>query len=256
MLACMSEHARVIHCDDRLLIVDKPAGVSLATRRAEPGAAARRLCAALPERVLHATGCDPASLLLVHRLDVGTSGIVVLARSAAVHREVAAAFAARLVVKTYAAVVWGRPAPREGRWTWPLAPDRRDRRRMRVDPAGRAAATAYRVGGGPRFACLVVLRPETGRTHQLRVYLAHAGHPIVGDDLYGGPRDRGVRDAAVRRALQAPHPLLHAWRLELPAIAGAPPLAVAAAPPATFARALAALGVGRLADAGDGEGPR
>jgi RluA family pseudouridine synthase len=252
----VSESARVIHCDDRLLVVDKPAGVSLATRRAEPGAAVLRLCAALPEHALRATGADPASLLLVHRLDVGTSGIVVLARDAQAHRELAAAFAARLVAKTYAAVVWGRPAPPAGRWTWPLAPDRRDRRRMRVDPEGRAAATAYRVAGGPRFACLLVLRPETGRTHQLRVHLAHAGHPIVGDDLYGGPRDRGVRDAAVRRALQPPHTLLHAWRLELPAIGGAPPIALVAAPPETFARALAALGLGPLGATDESVGPR
>jgi RluA family pseudouridine synthase len=256
ILLQVSEPARVICSNDHLLVVDKPAGVSLATRRAEPGAAVLRLCAALPEHALRATGADPASLLLVHRLDVGTSGIVVLARDAQAHRELVTAFATRLVAKTYVAVVWGRPAAREGRWTWPLGPDRRDRRRMRVEPEGRPSATAYRVVGGPRFACLVVLRPETGRTHQLRVHLAHAGHPIVGDDLYGGPRDRGVRDGAVRRALQPPHTLLHAWRLELPAIGGAPPLALVAAPPQTFARALEALSIERLEDAADGVWPR
>jgi 23S rRNA pseudouridine1911/1915/1917 synthase len=237
------EPAGIIHADERLLVIDKPAGVSLATRRAEPDAAAQRLVAALPEDQRRAAKVDAAPLLLVHRLDVGTSGVVVLARDAEMHRLLSEAFTSRRVDKTYAAVVWGRPQPREGRWSWPLAPDGRDRRRMRVDAAGRSAATEYRVAGGPRFACLVILRPETGRTHQLRVHLAHAGHPIVGDDLYGGPRDRGVRDPAMRRALQPPHPLLHAWRLVIPEVGGRPSLVLTAPPPATLARALAALGV-------------
>lgn len=242
----MVEPASIIHVDERLLVVNKPAGVSLATRRAEPGAAAQRLVAALPEGERHAAGADTAPLLLVHRLDVGTSGVVVLARDVEMHRQLSEAFTSRRVGKTYAAVAWGRPHPSEGRWSWPLAPDRRDRRRMRVDPAGRSTVTGYRVAGGPRFACLVILQPETGRTHQLRVHLAHAGHPIVGDDLYGGPRDRGVRDPAVRRALQPTHPLLHAWRLVLPEIGGRPSLLLTAPPPATFTRALAALGLSPL----------
>lgn len=256
MLVRVSENARVIYSDDRLLVVDKPAGVSLATRRNEPGAAVLRLCAALPEHERYASVADPASLLLVHRLDVGTSGVVVLARDKETHRELAVAFASRCVAKTYAAVVWGRPAPREGRWTWPLSPDRRDRRRMRVDVAGRPATTSYRVVAGPRFACLVTLRPETGRTHQLRVHLAHSGHPIVGDDLYGGPRERGVRDLAVRRALQPPHTLLHAWRLELPAIRDREPLVFMATPPETFSGALAALAVELPEDGDAGLFPR
>ena len=154
--------------------------------------------------------------MLAHRLDVGTSGLVVAARTADAHRAVARAFAEGRVEKTYLALVWGHPQPREGSYDWALGPDRRDRRRMKVDTAGRPARTRYRRLADARHASLVELRPETGRTHQLRVHLARAGHWIVGDDLYGGPRHRGVRDPELRRALSPPHPLLHAWRLALP----------------------------------------
>jgi len=239
--------AVLLHADAWIVAVNKPAGVSLATPRASADAAVRRLCDALrhEDRATLGGGGD---LLLVHRLDVGTSGVVVLARDAATHRELAAAFADRRVAKAYAAVVWGRPHPSTGRWEWPLGPDRRDRRRMRVDAAGRSASTEYTVAGGPRFASLVVLRPATGRTHQIRVHLAHAGHPIVGDDLYGGPRHRGVRDAALRGALSPGHPLLHAWRLSLPGHGARPALSLVAPPPAEFAAALAALGLPPLGD--------
>jgi 23S rRNA pseudouridine1911/1915/1917 synthase len=240
--------ALLVHADEWLVVINKPAGVSLATRRDEPTAAARRLYDALSpadQQSLTATG---DTLLLVHRLDVGTTGLVVLARDAATHRQLVGAFATRRVAKTYAAVVWGRPQPRAGRWSWPLGPDRRDRRRMRVDPSGRTAITDYVVTGGPRFASVVMLQPETGRTHQLRVHLAYAGHPIVGDDLYGGPRDRGVRDAATRGALQPGHPLLHAWRLAIPELGGRPALGLTAPPPAELAQALTALGVSALAE--------
>ena len=244
----MAPEAAVAHADEWLLVINKPAGVSLATRRDEPMAAARRLFDALPPAEQEALAATRDTLLLVHRLDVGTSGLVVLARDPAVHRQLVEAFAMRRVRKTYVALVWGRPLPRSGCWTWPLGPDRSDRRRMRVDPEGRTALSEYLVVGGPRFASLVMLRPATGRTHQLRVHLAHAGHPIIGDDLYGGPRHRGVRDATVRRALQPGHPLLHAWRLTIPGLADRAPLALEAAPPAEFLRAMTALGLSALAE--------
>ena len=208
--------AEVLWDDGRVLAVAKPAGVSLATRRDEPGAAVARLLDTLDRVEREARGLDPSSLLLVHRLDVGTSGVVLLARDPETHRDLVGAFAERKVGKTYLALAWGKPRPREGRWDWPLGPDRKDRRRMRVDPAGRRAATAYRVLGTGPHASLVELAPETGRTHQIRVHMAHAGHLIVGDDLYGGPRHHAVRDPALRRALDPGRPLLHAWRLHLP----------------------------------------
>ncbi len=236
-------HAEVVYADERLVAINKPPGISLATRRSEPQAAVARLIEAVGEEQRSALGLSSDSLLLVHRLDVGTSGLVVLARDAETHRRLVGSFAERRIEKTYLAVVWGRPRPSAGEWSWPLGPDRRDRRRMRVDPEGRPALSRYRVVGGPGFAALVELAPATGRTHQLRVHLSHAGHPIVGDDLYGGPRHRGVRDAAVRLALQPSHPLLHAWRLVLPAAAGLEPLRLQAPPPPALVAAVDALGV-------------
>ncbi len=229
-----TEPARLVHLEAELAVVAKPPGLSLQTSRREPEAAVGRLIAALPEEERRRLGAGP--LLLVHRLDVGTSGLVVVARSPEAHRALARAFAERRVEKRYLALVWGRPRPGRGVYDAPLAPDRRDRRRMRADPAGRRAVTRYAVRAvGPQVS-LVELAPETGRTHQIRVHLAAAGHPVVGDDLYGGPRHHGVRDAALRRLLAPPHTLLHAWRLRLQGPAGE--LDLVAPLPRAFAAAL------------------
>lgn len=235
----------ILYADHRLLAIAKPPGLSLATRRSEPGAAAVRLLATLPEGELQRWGIEPADTFLVHRLDVGTSGVVLLARSAEAHRELARALTTEAVEKTYLALVWGHPRPPLGSWSSPLGPDRGDRRRMRIDPAGKTARSDYRVLASPPHAALVELTPRTGRTHQLRVHLAAAGHPIVGDDLYGGPRHRGVKTSGLQRALAPPHLLLHAWRLRLGVLRGSPELIVTAPLPPAFAAALSALGVDR-----------
>ncbi len=235
--------ARVLYADERLVALDKPPGVSLATRRAEQGAAAARLLAALPspERAAHAF--EAGTLLLVHRLDVGTSGVVLLARDEEAHRTFVRAFSERRVGKTYLALAWGHPRPAAGRWELPLGPDLRDRRRMTVREGGRAAVTEYAVVGRAPHVALVRLAPATGRTHQLRVHLAHAGHPIVGDDLYGGPRHRAVRDPGLRRLLDPGRPLLHAWRLHLPETEASPELIVTAPLPPDLAATLSAAGI-------------
>jgi 23S rRNA pseudouridine1911/1915/1917 synthase len=239
----VSPGATLLFSGDRIVAIDKPAGVSLATRRREPGAAVARLLAALPAAVRSEHGLAPDALLLVHRLDVGTSGVVVLARDQDAHRELVRVFSERRAQKTYLALAWGHPRPPEGRWAWPLGPDRRDRRRMAVSVDGRAAVTDYSVERRAPYVSLVRLAPATGRTHQLRMHLAHAGHPIVGDDLYGGPRHRGVRDPALRILLDPGHTLLHAWRLHLPETDAGPELILTASVPADLASALAALGV-------------
>src|SRR5690606_32497453 len=126
--ASPTAEAQLIHLDDGLAVVAKPPGLSLATSRREPAAAAGRLVEALPaaERALLA-GRD---LHLVHRLDAPTSGLVLLALDADTHRDLSGAIAARRLGKVYLAVVWGRPRPAVGRYTAPLGPDRADRRRM------------------------------------------------------------------------------------------------------------------------------
>ncbi len=234
---------RVLWSDERLVALDKPSGVSLATPRRRPGEAVARLLSALDpgEREEHVLA--PDRLFLVHRLDVGTSGVVLLARDEDAHRTIAKLFAARRVAKFYLALAWGRPRPGAGSFDAALGPDRRDRRRMVVDPRGRSAVTVYRVLGAARSASLVELQPKTGRTHQIRVHLAHAGHPIVGDDLYGGPRHRGVRDPTLRALLDPGRPLLHAWRVHLPASACTRELIVTAPPPPDFRAAILGLGI-------------
>ncbi len=236
----VAAEARIVHLDSRLVVIDKPPGLSLATKPSEPGAAVARIRAALApaERAALAGG----ELHLVHRLDVNTSGLVVLARDADMHRALVTAFSERRVEKVYLALVWGRPRPAPGEWTSPLGPDRADRRRMRVDPAGRPSVSGYAIRESGHGVSLLELRPRTGRTHQLRVHAAHAGHPIVGDDLYGGPRHRGVKDRDLRAALAPDHTLLHAYALTLPAPPLAEPLTLRVAPPSQFTRALVACG--------------
>ena len=237
------EQVTIVYADARLIALHKPPGLSLATRRAAPHAAVRRLLDAVPPAERSAWGLDAEGLWLVHRLDVGTSGLVLLARDHEAHRELAAAFASRMVEKRYLALVWGHPRPPAGTWDGPIGPDRRDRRRMVVDAAGRRATTAYATLARAPHVALLRVEPATGRTHQIRVHAAHAGHPIVGDDLYGGPRHRGVRDASLRAALSPPHTLLHAWRLHLPATRATPELHLEAPLPPVLLATLERLGI-------------
>ena len=232
--------ASLLYFGDRFAAIDKPAGLSLRTSRADPHSAARGLVAALRfrDRELF-TGREPQ---LVHRLDESTSGVVLVALDVDIHRELVTRFAERQAEKRYLALVWGHPRPSAGSWDARLGPDRKDRRRMKVDPEGRSALTEYRVLARAAHVALVELTPRTGRTHQLRVHLAAAGHPIVGDDLYGGPREHAIRTAALRSALSPGRSLLHAFRLAIP---GLEPESFEAPLPADFAAALAACGISR-----------
>ncbi len=194
-----------------VLALDKPPGVSMATS-SRPGSAEEAVC-----RLLEACGVPaPGPLpLLVHRLDVGTTGVVLLAKNDEAHRALSRALQQKTAQKTYRALVWGRPVPARGRIDLALARDPKDGRKMHVEKDGKPSVTNYETLR--RYASLADLRlsPETGRTHQIRVHLSAKGHPIAGDDFYGGAtRWRGVRDAALRAALQRlTHPLLHAERI-------------------------------------------
>jgi 23S rRNA-/tRNA-specific pseudouridylate synthase len=109
---------------------------------------------------------------------------------------------------------------------------------MRVDPAGKPSRSRYITLAAHPHVSLLELHPETGRTHQLRVHCLQAGHLIVGDDLYGGAKERGVRDEALRRHLQPGRPLLHAWSLHLPATVASPEVILCAPLPLDFAQVL------------------
>src|SRR5262249_54828386 len=151
-------------------------------------------------------------------LDVGTSGVVLLAKSESAHRRLSLAFQERRVRKTYRALVWGHPVPANGTIALALSRDPKDGRKMKTSAAGKSAVTAYRTLERLASVADLSLTPEPGRTPQLRVHLAAKGPPIVGDDLYGGAtRWRGLRDAARRAVVRAvTRPLLHAERLEVP----------------------------------------
>lgn len=232
-----------------LLALNKPAGLSLATKRTTPGEVEGRL-----RQLLASEGEEWLSgpLFLVHRLDVGTTGLVLVARNLPTLRQLAQALSQGQIRRTYLALVWGKPRPGEGVWEAALAPDPKDRRKMRISAQGKKAVTYYRRLSHVKPVSLLMLQPKTGRTHQLRVHLASAGHPIVGDDLYGGPRHRGVRDPNLRRLLAPSHPLLHAWRLQLPE--GFTPQAVTAPLPEDFWAVLKGLGMAQVLDELDAPG--
>ncbi|HEX6625445.1 MAG TPA: RluA family pseudouridine synthase [Pyrinomonadaceae bacterium] len=151
---------------------------------------------------------------IVHRLDRDTSGLIVVAKSAFAHEHLAEQFRARTVFKSYAALVHGRLKEDAGRVEQPLARDPRHRTRMAVVRGGREAVTVWRARRRyDRFTLLDVVI-KTGRTHQIRVHLAWLKHPVVGDETYGGGRDKTIPDPAARARVAAlGRQFLHAERL-------------------------------------------
>lgn len=190
----------VVHADAQLVVVDKPAGLLSVPGRGEHlrDCATTRVQARWPDA------------LTVHRLDMATSGLLVLGRGAEAQRRLSAAFATRQVEKTYVALVDGHPAADAGEMAWPLACDWPNRPRQIVDPLhGKPALTRWRVLERRADGCsLVELAPVTGRSHQLRVHLMTLGHPILGDTLYAPPavRERSPRLLLHAQGLRLPHP--------------------------------------------------
>jgi 23S rRNA pseudouridine1911/1915/1917 synthase len=178
----------VVHEDEHVLVLDKPAGLVV-----HPGAGhARGTLAAAA--LAHAPGIagvgGPRRPGVVRRLDKDTSGLLVMAKTPAAYESLTAQLAARTVRRVYRAVTHGRLALVEGVIDRPIGRDPRDRTRMAVRPPrqGRRAVTHFRVL--ERFAefTYIEARLQTGRTHQIRVHLADLGHPIAGDRVYGGRR--------------------------------------------------------------------
>ncbi len=209
-------NARVILFENEdVLALDKPAGISMATSTKEGKSGADAVARLFAACALPTPDPPP---LLVHRLDAGTSGVVLLAKTSEAHRALSLALQERRVKKTYRALVWGHPVPAKGTIDLPLQRDQKDGRKMRVSAEGKPSRTRYATLR--RFSSLadLELHPETGRTHQIRVHLSAKGHPIAGDDFYGGSsRWHGMRDPGLREALRrVVRPLLHASRVEIP----------------------------------------
>jgi 23S rRNA pseudouridine1911/1915/1917 synthase len=210
------ERARLLFADAHLAAVDKPAGVP-----AQPTLTHDR--GTLPDLVSALLG---ARVTLVHRLDRETSGVTVLARTPEAAAALAEAFRAGTVEKTYLALCAAPPRPAEGRVDVAIGKDPARAGLRRVHPGGDAAATAYRTVAAGAGAALVEARPETGRTHQIRVHLAHLGAPLLGDARYGGPRRVGE--------VGVPRVMLHARRLVVAHPATGERLVLEAPVPADF----------------------
>ena len=183
--------------DEHLLVVDKPPGVVVHPAR---GHASGTLAQALERR--GAAGGEPGRAGLVHRLDRDTSGLLVVARSEAVHAALKAQLKARGILREYLALVEGRPSARTGVIEAPLGRDRRVRTRISTDTAdGRAAVTHFATEAALADYTLLRVRLETGRTHQIRAHLKAIGHPVVGDPEYGRAGALGLE----RQFLHAEH---------------------------------------------------
>jgi 23S rRNA pseudouridine1911/1915/1917 synthase len=194
----------VIHADDAVVVVDKPAGLVV-----HPGAGNRRgtLVNGLLARFPDIAGVGEAERPgIVHRLDAGSSGLLVVARTPAAADALVAQFGAHTAGRRYEALVWGHPSAPHGIIDAPIGRDPGDPLRMALVADGRPARTEYEVVrrlAAPADVALLSCRLQTGRTHQIRVHLTGIGHPLVGDPVYG---DR-------RTTLGLTRPFLHAGEL-------------------------------------------
>ena len=185
--------------DDDLLVVDKAAGMTV---HPAPGAAEGTLVNALLHHCRNLSGINGTLRPgIVHRLDKETSGLLVVAKRDAAHRALAAKFQAHQIERRYAALVWGVLREESSRIEAPIGRHPKNRKKMAVVEDGRDAATNSSVIERCPFTTWVECQLETGRTHQIRVHLAHIGHPVFGDPVYGG-RDqaRGIRPEYRRQA--------------------------------------------------------
>lgn len=184
--------------DEHLLVVSKPSGLLSVPGKGPLGA----------DCLITRLQKDYAEALVVHRLDMSTSGLMVLARSKSVHRDLSLAFMERRVTKAYQAIVRGHMGLDEGVIEAPLITDWPNRpRQMICYERGKPSQTRYRVKKRSEDQTLVDLFPITGRSHQLRVHLLSLGHPILGDDLYGGGQAEAERLMLHATELGFEHPV-------------------------------------------------
>jgi 23S rRNA pseudouridine1911/1915/1917 synthase len=206
---------QVVFEDHDLLVVDKAAGMVV---HPAPGHSTGTLVNALLHHVADLSGIGgrlrPG---IVHRLDKDTSGLMVVAKNDETHQALSQALQRREIKRLYRAVTWGHFAEERFTVDAPIGRDPGNRQRMAVREQGRRALTRFRVKARWLAADALEVALGTGRTHQIRVHLAHLGHPVVGDVVYGDRWHRGMSGTARAWARElderVPRQFLHAWRL-------------------------------------------
>ena len=173
----------VVYQDSDLLVVDKPAGLTVHPAPGHPDMTLVNAVLAICPDLQGISGTLRPGI--VHRLDKDTSGLLVVAKNERAHAELSGQLKQRRFTKAYLALVRGRLSPIEGVIDAPIGRHPQKRKRMAVVPNGREAVTPYRVAASYRDFTLVEARPTTGRTHQIRVHFASLGHPLAGDGTYG-----------------------------------------------------------------------
>ena len=192
---------RIVHDDDHIVVVDKPVGVAA---HASPGWAGPTVVGHLVGAGFRVSTSGVAERQgIVHRLDVGTSGLMVVAKSEQAYTHLKRAFKERTVDKVYHALVQGHPDPFSGTIDAPIARHPRHDYKFAVVAGGRDAVTHYDTLEAHRFATLLEIRLETGRTHQIRVHMSALHHPCVGDHTYGADPTLAQRVGLSRQWLHA-----------------------------------------------------
>jgi len=204
----------IVHEDDEVVVVNKPAGMVV-----HPAAGVRSgtLANAVAFRLKASGQSGQANSQrpgIVHRLDRDTSGLIVVALTPRAHESLSDQFRARTVFKSYAALVHGVVKEDKGKIEQPIGRDPRNRTRMGVVRTGRAALSIWKARRRFERMTLLDVEIKTGRTHQIRVHLAWMNHPVVGDETYGGGRDKSLHDPRLRAAVASlGRQFLHAARL-------------------------------------------
>jgi 23S rRNA pseudouridine1911/1915/1917 synthase len=198
------EGIKIVHDDDALVVIDKPVGVAVHPSPGWTGPTVVGHLVAAGFRI--ATSGASERQGIVQRLDVGTSGVMVIAKSEYAYSRLKNAFRSRTVDKTYHALVQGHPDPFRGTIDAPIGRNPRHDFKFGVMPDGKHSVTHYETLEAHRFASLLKVQLETGRTHQIRVHMQALKHPCVGDPLYGG-------DPVLARRLGLDRQWLHAVRL-------------------------------------------
>lgn len=179
----------IVYEDDDIIVVDKPRGMVVHPAAGNwSGTLVNALMYHCGDRLSGINGeIRPG---IVHRIDKDTSGLLVVAKNDIAHQSLAAQIAEHSARREYQAIVIGRPREESGTIDKPIARDKKDRKRMAIDPTGRPAVTHYQLITAFRGYSYMAFQLETGRTHQIRVHMASIGHPIIGDPVYGYPKDR------------------------------------------------------------------